>query len=82
MDNQEHNGWHNFATWQFNLNIMNSESNYNYLKDNKDQLLKLKDEELLNNIIGALEFWDKPDRENIYLPEIREAIKEVWLWIG
>ena len=77
MDNQEYNGHHNFSTWQFNLNITNSESNVNYLRSNKDQLLKLSDKELLNNLVGALEFWDKPDRENIYMAEVRETIKEV-----
>jgi hypothetical protein len=77
MDTEKHNGHYNFSTWQFNLNITNSEANVNYLRENKEDLLKLKDSDLLDNLINSLEFWDTPDRENIYVPELRETIKEV-----
>ena len=30
MDNEKYNGWHNRATWAFNLWITNTEGDYNY----------------------------------------------------
>jgi hypothetical protein len=76
MESKEYNGYYNFATWQFCLNINNSEYNMNYIKENKKELLMMDDEGLLNNLCLSLEFWDKPDMKNIYIPEIRKIIEE------
>ena len=44
MDNKKHNGWHNYATWRVNLELLDD-----YLQANRE-LLELSVEELADHL--------------------------------
>lgn len=72
----EYAGWHNFATWQFCLNLGSIENNYNYIKKYKKELLQFDNNMLLDTLINSLDFYDIPDKDNIYMEEVRKYIEE------
>jgi hypothetical protein len=71
------NGWYNCDTWKLSLNINNDENNYNYVKENKNQLIKLKRNELINVLSDNLFFFDSIYYNNVNIKEIKDMIKEL-----
>ena len=45
MDNEKYNGWHNYATWRVNLELLDD-----YLQSNREEMLELSVEELADHL--------------------------------
>jgi hypothetical protein len=71
------NGWYNRDTWAFNLNLVNDQYSYNYLKDNKHRLLKLKRQDLINELRSECTILDSVNYNKVNISEIKDMIKEL-----
>ncbi len=72
-----YNGWYNMDTWRLALNLDNDEGNYNYLKDNKNKLLRLKRNDLINNLKNNCYMVDSINYNKVNISEIKELINEL-----
>jgi hypothetical protein len=72
-----YNGWYNRDTWAFNLNLVNDQYSYNYLKDNKHRLLKLKRQDLINELRSECTILDSVNYNKVNISEIKDMINEL-----
>jgi hypothetical protein len=72
-----YNGWYNVDTWKLSLNLDNNEGNYNYLKNNKNRLVRLKKLDLINNLKDNCYIVDSINYNKVNISEIKDMIKEL-----
>jgi hypothetical protein len=72
-----YNGWYNVDTWKLSLNLDNNEGNYNYLKNNKNRLVRLKKLDLINNLKDNCYIVDSINYNKVNISEIKDMIREL-----
>lgn len=70
----ECNGWKNEDTWALALSMENE--NYSLIKEEKDNLLKLSDDNLRKQLEELIQSFDEINYNNVAIDEIRKAIEE------
>jgi len=72
-----YNGYKNWDTWAFILNMGNEESNHRYIKDNKKALLAMKGADTLKTIKRYCYFADKDIKlANVSISDVKNYIRE------
>ena len=74
---KKYNGWHNVDTWLLALWLSNDEASYKEFTKNKSMYLKMNKRQLIDAIINISGCSDGINKKNVFIKEIKEAIKEL-----
>lgn len=76
VDNGKCNGWKNWDTWEFALELDNLEENQQYIMENKEEILENWSIETVENIYNNCLFMEAINTNNIDLERTKEFIKD------
>jgi hypothetical protein len=76
VDSEKCNGWKNWSTWEFALELDSLEENQQYIMENKEEILKNWGIETVDRIYRDCLFREAINTDNIDLERIKEFIKD------
>ena len=77
MDDESCQGFTNWDTWNLAVWVENSERPYNIMRSNKEKLLRMDDEELLDFVVITTGNPDHVDLSKINMDELRDVIRDL-----